>query len=143
MNGEAHGLEVFADWKVSNRWTLSPGYGFEQVHMHLDPGSQDTSSVGDAQGSARSIPRNSFHLTLPIAFPGTPRHTSSARSPTQRVLLYTTGHRLVWQAQERLSFSVVGQNLLKDRHLEYLDSGRSVASTLVKRSIYAKVTWTF
>jgi hypothetical protein len=50
---------------------------------------------------------------------------------------------LSWQAQERLSLSVAGQNLVKDRHLEYFDTQQSVASTLVKRSVYAKVTWKF
>ena len=41
-----HGIEGFANWKVSDRLTLTPGYAFEQIHMHLDPGSQDTTSVG-------------------------------------------------------------------------------------------------
>jgi hypothetical protein len=37
--------------------------------------------------------------------------------------------------------SVVGQNLVKDRHLEFVDS--SARSTLVKRGVYAKFTWQF
>ena len=40
--GEAHGLEMAVNWKVTDRWTLSPGYAFEQIHMHLDPGSDDS-----------------------------------------------------------------------------------------------------
>jgi hypothetical protein len=39
--------------------------------------------------------------------------------------------------------SVVGQNLVKDRHLEFVDDVGSVRSTLIKRSVYGKLTWQF
>ena len=52
MHGEAHGLEMAATWKVTDRWMLTPGYAFEQIHMHLDATSQDTSSVPQAEGSS-------------------------------------------------------------------------------------------
>jgi len=38
---------------------------------------------------------------------------------------------------------VVGQNLVRDRHLEFLDDSETVNSTLVKRSAYAKFIWQF
>ncbi len=41
-----------ATWKVTDRWMLTPGYAFEQIHMHLDATSQDTSSVPQAEGSS-------------------------------------------------------------------------------------------
>jgi hypothetical protein len=39
--------------------------------------------------------------------------------------------------------TVVGQDLLKDRHVEFVDDSGSVRSTLMKRSIYGKLTWQF
>jgi hypothetical protein len=39
--------------------------------------------------------------------------------------------------------TVVGQNLVRDRHLEFVDDTGSVGSSLVKRSAYAKLTWQF
>ena len=53
MRGETQGLEIAANWKVSDRWTLSPGYAFRTIHMHLDPSSQDTQSVAAARKVAR------------------------------------------------------------------------------------------
>jgi hypothetical protein len=38
---------------------------------------------------------------------------------------------------------MVGQNLLKGRHEEFLDPAGSAKSTLVERSAYAKVEWRF
>ena len=143
MYGETQGLEIFANWKVLDRWTLSPGYAFEQIHMHLEPESQDTTSVSAAEGSSpvhsaqlRShvvLPRNlawdtSLFFTDRIADPVIPAYTR-----------LDTG--VTWQWKKGVVFSLVGQNLLKDRHLEYDDLYSSTATTLVKRSVYAKVTW--
>jgi len=50
---------------------------------------------------------------------------------------------ITWQAGERFSISLVGQNLLRDRHLEYTGPDSSVQSDLIKRSAYAKVAWRF
>jgi outer membrane receptor protein involved in Fe transport len=49
---------------------------------------------------------------------------------------------LTWQWNKNVVFSLVGQNLLKDRHLEYEDIDITTATSLVKRSVYAKLTWT-
>ncbi|OLC94497.1 MAG: hypothetical protein AUH86_14360 [Acidobacteria bacterium 13_1_40CM_4_58_4] len=136
MYGEAHGLEAFATWKVSSRLTLSPGYAFERIHEHLDPSSQDTASVGAAEGSS---PVNSTqlrsHLSLPhgLAWDTTAYFVGRIADPV--VPSYTRlDIGLTWQAGERLSFSVFGQNLLKNERLEYVDASQSTAFTLMKRS---------
>ena len=145
MHGEEHGIEGFANWKVSDHWTLSPGYAFERVHMHLDPGSQDTTSVAAAEGSD---PVNSAQLRSDLSLHhGLAWDTSAyfvGRIADPVVPSYTrldTG--ITWQAGEKLSFSVFGQNLLKDERLEYVDTTGSAASGLMKRGAYAKVKWIF
>ena len=45
MHGETHGLEIAVNWQVTRRRTLSPGYAFEEIHMHPAPASQDATSV--------------------------------------------------------------------------------------------------
>jgi outer membrane receptor protein involved in Fe transport len=145
MHGEAHGIEGFANWKLSDRLTVSPGYAFERIHMHLDPSSQDTTSVSEAEGSS---PVNSAQLRSHLSLPrGLAWDTSAyfvGRIADPVVPSYTrldTG--LTWQAGERLSFSVFGQNLLKNERLEYVDASQSTAFTLMKRSAYAKMIWIF
>jgi iron complex outermembrane receptor protein len=144
MFGETQGLEIFANWKVLDRWTLSPGYALEQIHMHLEPGSQDTTSVDQTQGSS---PENSAqlrsHLVLPRGLASDTSVYFVDRIADPAIPSYTrldTG--LTWKWKEGTVFSLVGQNLLKDRHLEYEDVLRSTAGTLIKRSVYAKLTWT-
>ena len=113
-----------ANWKVTDRWMLSPGYAFEQIHMHLDATSQDTRSGLDAEGSS---PVHSAQLRSHVDLIHGISWDASAyfvdRLKSEDVPSYTrldTG--LTWRWTEELSMSVVGQNLAKDRHLEFVDS---------------------
>jgi hypothetical protein len=64
--------------------------------------------------------------------------------PIQGVPSYTRiDTQLTWQFAERADLSVVGQNLLRDHHLESMDQLTLVNSSLIKRSAYAKLTWRF
>jgi len=145
MHGEAHGFEIAVNWNASDRWTLSPGYAFEQIHMHLDPTSRDSSSVQDAEGTSpvhSGQLRSHLDLGHGIAWDASTYFVDrlkSAASPAYTRL--DTG--LTWRLREKLALSVVGQNLVKDRHLEFLDNSGTLRSTLVKRSAYAKLTWQF
>src|SRR5438874_12302154 len=47
MRGETYGVEIAANWRVSPRWTLSPGYSFEQIHMHTELTSQDAEAASN------------------------------------------------------------------------------------------------
>jgi iron complex outermembrane receptor protein len=145
MHGETHGVEIAVNWKATNRWTLSPGYAFEQIHMHLAPTSQDTTSVSETQGSS---PVNAAQLRSHLALArGLAWDTSGYfvdRLTDPRVPSYTrldTG--LSWTLGERIGLSLVGQNLLRDRHEEFVDTTGSTMSTLIQRSAYAKVEWRF
>jgi iron complex outermembrane recepter protein len=145
MHGEAHGFEMAVNWKATRRWTMSPGYAFEQIHMHLHPNSQDTSSVVANEGSSPvhgAQLRSHLDLSRGLSWDASAYFVDRVRSG--RIPSYTrldTG--LTWRWTERLSSSVVGQNLVRDRHLEFIDDTGSVISTLIKRSAYAKVIWQF
>lgn len=145
MHGEAHGFEVAANWKVSHRWTLSPGYAFEQIHMHVDPMSQDTDSIADAQGNT---PVQSAQLRSHLALANRISVNTNAyfvdRLSYGGVPSYTRlDAGITWQWTERLSSSLFGQNLVQDRHLEFVDDSGNPRSTLIKRSVYGKLTWQF
>lgn len=145
MHGETNGVEIAATWQVTSRWTLNPGYGFEEIHMHLAPTSQDTTSVGEAEGSSpdhaaqlRSRVEVLHGLTWDTSayFVGRltdPSEPSYTRLDTQ----------LSWEFREGASISLVGQNLAKNLHEEFVDTTGSARSTLIKRSAYIKFTWKF
>ena len=151
MFGETHGIELTGNWKVSDRWTLSPGYAFEELRMHTDPASADTETGPFVEGAA---PRDSAqlrsHLEMRHAFAWDASvyyvDQLNHQGPLGDVTIpaYTrldTG--LTWQVRESVTLNVVGQNLLRDHHLEFIDINGSLQSGQIKQSGYAKLTWRF
>ena len=145
MHGETHGVEVVVDWQPTHRWTLSPGYAFEEIHMHLDPASQDSSSVSAAE---KSTPDHSAQLRSRLILWHELRWDASAYFVGRRTDPSETSYTrldtgLSWDFKERASVSLVGQNLLRDRHEEFVDATGTARTTLVKRSAYVKLSWRF
>jgi iron complex outermembrane receptor protein len=151
MHGETHGAEVAVNWKATNRWTISPGYAFEQLHMHTAPTSLDTQTAIFIEGAA---PRQSAQLRSHLDLPRGLAWDTSAyfvgrlihQGPLTNVAIpaYTrvdTG--LTWKIGERIAFSVFGQNLVQDHHFEFEDTDGSIQNGQIKRSAYAKFTWRF
>jgi iron complex outermembrane receptor protein len=150
LYGETHGMEAAANWKVTNRWKISPGYAFEQIHLHRDPTSQDMQSGLFIEGAS---PRQSAQLRSHLALPGGLAWDASAffvgrlthQGPFSDVAIpaYTrldTG--LTWKLREGLSLSVFGQNLVKDHHPEFQDIDGAIQNGQIERSVYGKFTWT-
>jgi len=145
LYGETHGLETFVDWKVTRRWTVGPGYSFLTMHLHREPTSNDSTSVLSTQGS---MPSHQAQLRSKLDLPRHWQWNTTASFvgplPALGVPSYTRlDSNITWQGGEGFSISLVGQNLLRDRHLEYAGPDSSVQSDLIKRSAYAKVSWRF
>jgi iron complex outermembrane receptor protein len=145
LHGETHGIEAAVKWKVSSRWTLSPGYSFLAMHLHRNPASNDPSSVASDEGSS---PTHEAQLRSHVQLPAHWQWDTSVyfvdRLPFQGVPSYTRlDTELIWKAREHLSISLIGQNLLKDHHAEFNALDQVVLSSLVKRSAYAMFTWKF
>ncbi len=143
--GETHGAEASVNWRVSSRWTLSPGYTFLAMHLHLRPTSQSFSGPAGTEGSS---PTHQAQIRSNLNLPGHLQFDTSAffvgGLPSQNVPSYTRlDAGVTWYPGEHFSISLVGQNLLADHHLETNDTDQIVLSSLIKRSGYAKVTWSF
>jgi iron complex outermembrane receptor protein len=143
--GESHGLEAYATWKPFDRWTISPGYSFERIHVHAEPSSLDTTSAGAAEGST---PVNSGQLRSHLVVSRDLGWDTSAyfvgRLIDPAISSYVRlDSGLTWQVKERFSISVLGQNLLQPKHAEFTDTNDTVGSALMKRGGYVKLRWTF
>ena len=144
MHGTGCGFEAGATWKVARVWELSPGYAFQQIHMHLDPSSRDTTSVAAAQGSTpvqSAQIRSHVSLRRWLAWDTSAYFTGRLTDPN--VPSYTrldSTFSARWG--EHTTFSITGQDLLREEHVEFLVNA-ILNSAEIKRRVYAKVTWTF
>src|SRR6202795_2472412 len=144
-HGHTAGIELAANWKVTSRWTLSPGYSFLQMHLHTDPESVDESSVASTQGT-NPVHQGQLrsHLDLSRALSWDVSAYFVDRLPAPLIPAYTRADsQLTWRLAESAAVSFVGQNLLRDHHVEFNDPLQSVNSSQIKRSAYAKFTWQF
>jgi iron complex outermembrane recepter protein len=145
MQGETHGIEISANWRPASRWTLSPGYAFEQIHMHLEPDSQDTTSVAAAQGASpvhSAELRSHVRLWRALGWDASAYFVGRLADP--EVPSYTrVDTQLVWSLGEGATVTFVGQNLAQDHHEDFVDSTGTERTTLVKRSAYIKFTARF
>ncbi|MGA6953498.1 MAG: TonB-dependent receptor [Candidatus Acidiferrales bacterium] len=145
MRGETHGVEIFGTWKVTSRWTLTPACALEEIHMHLDSTSQDTSTVAGVQGSTpRQWARVDSHLRLEHRLSWDASANFVGRLSNPNVASYTrVDTQLTWSLKEHLSASLVGQNLLQNQHIEFVSEQGTGDTNYVKRSAFAKLTWRF
>lgn len=143
MHGESYGTEISANWKVTDAWKLGFGYSLLKMNLHLDPGSNSTTSEleeGDSpqqQFQIRSYLDLPWHLQLDTAA----YYVDSL--PHQGVAHYVRlDARIGWVPTKSFELSVGAQNLLDNQHPEF---GRSflVSPSEIERNFYAKLTWRF
>ena len=145
MYGETQGVEMAGNWKITSRWTVSPGYALERIHLHLKPTSHDVTSVSTGEGNSPHVQAQlRSTVELPRRFEWNTSVYYVDRLPSEGVPSYTRlDTNIIWKASEHLSVSVVGQNLLQDHHLEVNSSDQDQLSSLIKRSGYVKFEWHF
>jgi iron complex outermembrane receptor protein len=136
--GETHGLETTGTWQVSSRWRLAASYGLFLIGLR---GNLPATSTGTS-------PQNQFqihsYLNLPRNWEWDAFVYETGKLATDNIPAYTrVDTRVGWRFAESASLSLVGQNLLQPRHFEFGTSSGNINTTQVRRSGYAKLTWTF
>lgn len=137
-SGEAYGLEMVADWKVTGNWLLGASYAY--LHTLIEENRIADPDI-DALISQDSNPphlfsiRSNLDITPQFDFDLWFRYVG--RLPEREIDSYTVfDARIAWRPFPDIELSLVGQNLLERGHSEF--------STLeVKRSIYGKIDWKF
>jgi iron complex outermembrane receptor protein len=141
LRGATKGVEISPEWRPAGFWRLRGSYSYLHMNVDKSPGSGD---VGTAQGIETSSPghevtvQSAFDVSKRVQLDFTGRYVS--RLPGQLVPAYVTGDgRVAWRFSRQLELSFVGRNLFQPSHVEYgSDPGPLVG---VRRSVYARVTW--
>jgi hypothetical protein len=130
-------------WKVSSRWHIAPAYSYLHASLRQAP-----ASLGLATATlSTDFPQNTAQirslLTLPRQMEFDQSLYYTARLPGGSI----PGHarldlRLSKRIGERTEISLMGQNLLRSRTLEYGNSAGVIGTESV-RSLFGKITWRF
>jgi iron complex outermembrane receptor protein len=145
MLGHTYGVEMAANWRITEAWKLSLGYTHFGIRLQTDASSGAAAGSGTTSGND---PRHQFnrrsHLTLPYNLEWDASlyyvdHLDAGSIPSYIRL----DARFGWSPTKNLCVSVVLQNLLQPRHAEFGDSMDPQNSIQVQRGAYGKVTWRF
>ena len=141
QDGESYGAELAATYRVSDRWRLRGGYTELRIHIWPNPGSTDTSR-GSAESHApdrQLFLHSSLDMPAHLRFDGMFRYLSEIANQQLPAYAELTA-RFAWQPVADLDLSIVGQNLLHNRHAEF---GTPTARRQIQRGVYGMAQWHF
>jgi iron complex outermembrane receptor protein len=148
LAGHTDGVELTANWRLTEFWSARAGYDFLQEHLHVRPGQFDLN--GGLNETAD--PRHQFSVHSSMNLPGhldldaalrwvNTLHTNNGAVAGVVPAYFELDSRIGWRVSPQFELSVVGQNLLHDRHPEY--GFPSPERVEIGRSVYGKVAWRY
>jgi iron complex outermembrane recepter protein len=143
QEGKSYGVESTARFRVMDWWQLQAGYSELRVTIRPKPGSLDPSfGASEAADSRHHVSlRSSFDLSRQLELDAGFRYVSRITNPNVTTPGYSElDLRLGWLPLPRLELSVVGQNLLHDRHVEFGDPS---SAQEIERGVYGKAVWRY
>lgn len=142
MRAHGYGAELSCKYQATECWNLTAWYSFVQIQA------QEPFTL--APGAARlngSSPQNqvflmsSWDLSYDLEFDLMARYVDGLSAQTVPSYI-SLDLRLGWHPTDHTEMSIVGQNLLDSKHLEFGNQGGTpTPSVEVPRGVYGMVTW--
>ena len=151
MSGGTYGVELFADWRLvknqitgAPKWRVVGSYSYLQMDIHKDSNSLDPT----ADLPNGSSPRHQWYLRSSLDFAKHFDQDTTIRFVDKLPSLgipsyYSLDAHLGWRPHSSVEFSIGGQNLLNNRHFEFVPDFINTSPTEVKRTVYGSMTFRF
>ncbi len=145
MSANTYGVEVVSDWWPIDGWRLRAGYTYFQMSTDL-PATAPPNTLGP--GADGASPKQQAFLRSFADLPHQLELDAGVRWVDELPSVGARGYgtadlRLGWKPREDIEISLVGQNLIDDKHIEFGPSEFfQISPTAVQRGFYGKVTWT-
>ena len=142
LNAVTSGLEVGGVVQAAGHWRLHAWYSYLHADLSLDPGSHDLSRGRDEANDPASLFSLRSYLDLPYGLALDGLFRAASRRPHPEVPPYAElDVRLGWTIRPGWEVSLVGQNLLHDRHPEL--GSRQALRYEFQRGVYVRSAWRF
>ncbi|HEY7215787.1 MAG TPA: TonB-dependent receptor [Thermoanaerobaculia bacterium] len=140
LNATTYGAEMQLNVQAAPWWRLYGAYTWFHSRFTRDPDSRDPTggaSEGDDPGNRFAI-RSYVDLPRGVELDAWLRYVDSLPNPF--IPSYTElDLRLGWRPSDRLELSLVGQNLLHERHAEFF----TARPEEVQRGVFGRAVWRF
>ena len=140
---QTYGGEMSANWDATSHWRLSAGLSLLRMNVNKDFNSQDSA----VQGTAGDTPEHQFQIRSALRLKHNLDWDTSlyfvGKLTEDAIPAYARlDTRLGWHIGESVELSLVGQNLLTPRHIEF-GNAFEVDHTQVERAALVRLTWRF
>jgi iron complex outermembrane receptor protein len=137
--GNSFGAEFSADAQLAYCWQMRGGYTLFKKHLEVRAGSQDLNNATAESDDPEQefVIQSSLDITSDIRADTVVRYVQALSNP---YVPYYIGLdiRGTYRVTEKIELSIVGQNLLKKNHQEFVPS--SPAPREIPRSMYGNAT---
>jgi iron complex outermembrane receptor protein len=142
LNAHTYGAEIAATYDVLDDFRISGGYSYFGKNLTLDAGHVDAFN-GTVEGNDpkhQFLLRGSADLPHSLEWDGTLRFVDNLPAPPVPSY-FELDQRVGWSPTRNLEFSVVGRNLLHDRHPEF--GPASPTREEVRREVFGGIALRF
>ena len=151
MNAQSYGVEWLSNWRLTSWWKNELAYTFIKTAFQSLNGPQNFSTENGYNPQQQVSLRSSFDVAEDVDLnlwfryvDELPLNNLGKTAPPIHVPSYLAlDARLAWRPHAGVELSVVGQNLLESRHLEFDQEALGPPRSFVPRSVYFKLDWRF
>ncbi|MCK5191897.1 MAG: TonB-dependent receptor, partial [Methylococcales bacterium] len=142
-SSQTYGFEIATVWQMLDWWRWDANYSLLKTDFDQQDAKDATGSSPQQRVSLRSAISPWENIDLDVLFRYVDTNTAVGSFGTTVIKDYVSMDiRLAWQPVNNLELSVVGQNLLAKKHLEYRQEYLTTP-TEIDRGMYGKLTWQF
>lgn len=147
LGADSYGMEASLDWLPRTNWRLQANVSlFDLKARNTTPTTPADEFIGATPYHQISL-RSSLDITPQLQWDVWLRHTGKVKggaTPLDDVSAYSNlDMRLAWKARRDLEIALVGQNLLKSSHQEFISTHLLSVPVKIERGVYLKADWKF
>jgi iron complex outermembrane receptor protein len=142
LGGKTYGVEIATIWQMLDWWRWDANYSW--LHTQLDnKGPAQTNISPQQRMSLRGALSPWQAIDLDFWFRYVDPNFSVGSFGESTIKSYVTlDLRAAWRPIKDLELALVGQNLLAEKHLEYVAENQTLP-TAINRGVYGKISWGF
>ncbi len=146
-NAKIYGFESALEYTVNSKWNLAGSVSMISHNARLDAGVNDIGNL--FYSDENTLPgyhlklQSNYNISENIQFDNYLYYVDEIKVSTSNINPYLRfDSRIAWSPTKKVEISLVGQNLLDDKHQEFSEAIYTVPSE-IGRSVYAKLAIKF
>ncbi len=146
LQGKTYGVEVVGVWQMLDWWRWDANYSWLRTELDASnamAGEARTGISPEQRVSVRGALSPWRDIDLDFWFRYVDSSFAVVNSGDVNIKPYVTlDLRMAWRPVKNLELALVGQNLLAEKHLEYVQE-INTSPTAIDRGLYGKISWGF